>query len=136
MRPLALLALLAAGCGGPPSARPTGPPPLVVRITLDGQPAGRLSVQLLAADGKPAGGGVADEAGVAAVAGVGGQPLAPGTYKVAVSDLGEAEENPMEQVRAAPKSRVPVAYARPGSPLSLTVEAGKTEYQLALKSKP
>ena len=85
---------------------------------------------------RSAGSGTSDDAGRAAVYGAGGQPVAAGGYKLLVTDAGAAEDNPMEAVKAT-KPRVPAAYAKPATtPASVTVEAGKSEYVVELKSKP
>jgi hypothetical protein len=129
--PLALL--VAAGCGGPAPA----PPAVTLVVTLDGSPAARLNVQLVGPDGAAVAAGGTDDAGRAAVRAAGDKLVPPGTYKVVVTDLGDAEENPMEPARkAAAKARVPAAYGKPATtPATVTVEAGKTEYPVAVKSK-
>jgi hypothetical protein len=60
----------------------------------------------------------------------------PGTYKVTVIDLGEAEPDPMAVKVSRPRSRVPAALAKPATtPVSLTIEAGKLDYDLALPTR-
>ncbi len=131
--PLALAAV-AVGCGdgGPPPL----PPAPFATVTLDGKPAGGLALRVVAADESVAGSGTTGGDGRAVLRGPGDQPVPPGRYKVVVTDLGDAEDNPMEQQKAKPKSRVPASYGKPvTTPLTLTVEAGKMEYPLEVKSK-
>ncbi len=133
MRVVPFALLLATGCGGQPAATALGPAPALV-VTLDGQPAAGLSVRLVS--DAASGGGVTDAAGRLAARGSDDKGLPSGTYKVTVTDAGDGEANPMEPVKK-PKSRVPPAYAKPAStPLSVTIEAGKPEYPLDVKSRP
>lgn len=127
------IVVLAAGCGGQPSPAPTS----VFVVTVDGVPMSGLNLRIVKADGTSAGGGATDATGRAAVRRAADGPIAPGTYKVTVTDAGGDEPDPMAvQMKPAP-SRVPARYARPATtPLTVTIEAGKLEYQLDdVKSK-
>ncbi len=133
LRTVPFVLLLAAGCGSQPAATALGPAPVLV-VTVDGQPAAGLSVRLVS--DVVSGGGVTDAAGRLAARGPDDKALPSGVYKVTVTDAGDKEANPMEPVKKG-KSRVPTAYAKPAStPLSVTIEAGKSEYPMDVKSKP
>lgn len=119
------------GCtsNGPAALKPTQ----TIVVKLDGKPGARLNVQLLNDSGIVATGATGED-GRAAVRGKNDQPVEPGTYKIVVTDSGDAEENPMT---AAKKSvnRVPSAYSsKSTTPLSVTVVAGTMEYPVEIKS--
>ncbi len=124
--------MLLAGCGG--ESAPVAA--LNLAVTLGGQPAERVTIQLVGPDGKTAGSATAGEGGRATVYLPAGQSLAPGVYKVVATDAGPAEDNPMETAKPVAKRRVPAAYsAAATTKLSLTVEAGKLDYALDIPAQ-
>lgn len=128
---LLLFTLSVLGCGGSPDGLP---PTQTLVVTLDGKPGARLNLQLVSDTG-PVGSGATGEDGRVSIRGPKDQPIAPGTYPVIVTDAGETEENPMAaQKRTA--SRIPASYGRKSTtPVKITIEAGKMEYAVELKSK-
>jgi len=121
------------GCG---KSQPQLKPAPRALITINGSPTQGLSVRLVGSDGQAVGGGASGEDGHAVLRGPTDEPIQPGTYKVIVEDLGDAEENPMAIVsaKAKAKSRISTKYQYPNStPLTITIESGKLKYDLAIK---
>jgi len=125
------ICLFLLGCGGGSDGLP---PTQTLVVTLDGKPGARLNLQLVS-DAGPVGSGTTGEDGRVSIRGPKDQPIPPGTYSVIVTDAGEAEDNPMApQKRTA--SRVPASYGKKSAtPVKITIEAGKMEYAVELKSK-
>ncbi|MFO0851391.1 MAG: hypothetical protein U0871_22965 [Gemmataceae bacterium] len=130
---ISLLTALAAGCGG---GSATVAPALTVTVTLDGKPAGNLGVVLVpdgSADTAGGFGGTTDSTGRATLYGPNPGAVPPGKYKVVVTDRGPETDEP---VAKKPVNRVPAVFGKPAAtPLSLTVEAGKSEYPIEVRSK-
>jgi hypothetical protein len=123
---------LAAGCSG----RPADAPALTVTVTVDGKPAGNLGVVLVTEDAKDTAagyGGTTDATGKATLFGPTPGAAPPGKYKVVVTDRGpETDDEPAKK----PVNRVPAVFGKPATTkLTLTVEPGKSEYPIEVKTK-
>jgi hypothetical protein len=128
---LAIGLMILAGCGG----TNTLPPAPTLLLQIDGSPAGSLTVQLIASDGKAVAMGTSDKSGKAVVRQGDGEAPPAGTYKLVVVDNDDGESNPMERQKAI-KSRLSSGYAKANSTkATVTIEAGKKDYTIELSSK-
>ncbi|MFO0934968.1 MAG: hypothetical protein U0798_00450 [Gemmataceae bacterium] len=123
-----LLAMV--GCGSSNSLKPTQ----MLAVTIDGKPAVGMNITFLDEANKIVGSGSTGSDGKVAIRGKNDQPIGTGNYKVIVSDIGEAEENPMVSQKAQ-KSRLPNQYGNPNqTPLKITIEQGKMDYTVEIKT--
>lgn len=111
------------------------PPAPTVMVSVDGTPAAGFFLQLVGTDGQAVASGTANQNGQAVMRSADGQAPKPGQYRVVVVDVDDGETNPMEKQKAF-KSRVPTVYTKAATTKAqLTIEAGKMDYALDLKSK-
>jgi hypothetical protein len=138
-----LVGLIVATLGGCGDSAPPAVP-VEGTITLDGKPAANLMVQFNptgTGDRVPFGSSaVSDSAGKFVLKCETGAPGAvPGSHKVTVYDNALADEDDASLGKRGvkrPVNRVPAVYsATTSTPLTVTVEAGKTGYTLDVKSK-
>lgn len=126
------LMLVLAGCGSTPPPGLAPAPSLT--ITVNGNPGRNLDVRLYGSDGAKIGSGQTGDNGRAAIRGATDEPVPPGTYKVCLIDLGD-EGDPMS-AKPLKANRIPATATKPGTTtLSVTIESGKMEYTVELKSK-
>jgi hypothetical protein len=133
---------LLAGCGG---AAPPPVAPVSGVVTIDGQPAGNLSIQFQpekVAEGTVAMGafGVSDAQGKFELKSQDGRAgAALGSNSVVVFDKNlESEGEPQEgvPVKVVPNRVHPIYSAATTTPVKVTVAEGTTGYEIKLLSRP
>lgn len=136
LRPMTILLASIASSAGCGSSLPPPPPAPTLVISIDGSPAIGLQVLLTAADGKGVASGTTDASGKAVVRAGDGTAPGAGRYKVVLADTGDVEENPMEVVKKAAKSRIPSAYAKAATTKAgVIIDDASGSYPVDIQSK-